>query len=134
MLPPTTILEGEDNLVPEGTSHRYRADLVDEDGVAIQVAAITAITGWLKVHATNAVVNGRNAVNLLNVNGGSLVDVGGGVLRFFWQFDPADAVVVGSDQLERHRITVRFAYTKTSGGPGQLTKRTLYDVQALEDL
>jgi hypothetical protein len=132
MLPPTTILEGEDNLVGEGTSHRYVATMVDDEtGLPIQLAALTSVQGWLWDDTTGVIVNARTAVNLLP----SVVDIGGGVAQVVWALAPADAVVLDATakpgDRERHAIELRVAYTKVGGGAGGLRRRTLYDVQKI---
>lgn len=131
MLPPTTILEGDDNLVGEGTSHRYVATLIDEDGAPIQVAALTSVLGWLWDEATAGIVNARSSVNLLP----SVTDIGGGVAQLVWALLPADAVVLAATakpgDRERHAIELRVTYTKSGGGTGGLRRRTLYDVQKI---
>jgi len=133
-LAPTTLLIGEDHRVPEGTSHRYVCRLAEEDGSAIQSGAITEIRGWLD-DPQGATINGRANVSLLAGSGGSVADVGGGVAEFTWQLDPADAVIsavglAANVVLERHRLTLKFSYTKVAGGTGQLTKQVFYDVES----
>jgi hypothetical protein len=138
MLAATTRVS-DGTVVGEGTSHHYRCTLAEEDGSPIQLAAITAVRGWLDDESSGNTINGR-LNDLFNQNGGSVVD--GATLTppetgkavFFWRFTPADAVIVSSSlavgQREWHRITLQFTYTKTGGGTGQLTKQVHYPVQS----
>lgn len=124
------IFESEDSWVPEGSSHEFECTFKEASGVAIQLAAISAIAGWLD-DPTGATINSRANVPLKNLNGGSLVDGGGGVGKFTWALDPADAVIVGEDEREYHRITLKVTYTRSGGGTAQLTHSVLYPVVAL---
>lgn len=124
------VFDGEDNEVPEGSSHEFECTFKEASGAAIQLAAISAIVGWLD-DPTGATINSRDAVNLKNANGGTLVDGGGGVGKFTWALDAADAVMVGTAVRELHRITLKVTYTRSGGGTAQLTHSVLYPVVAL---
>lgn len=139
LLPSTRVSDGV--VVGEGTSHYVRYTLADEEGADLQLAAITAIRGWLDDESSGATVNNRSNVDLRNQNDGVLVD--GATLTppetgkavFFWRFRPADAVVINPatalDGLEWHRITLKFTYTRPGGLPdGQLTHQLHYPVQS----
>jgi len=86
-------------------------------------------------------INGRVNVDLKNANGGTLVDGAtltppqAGVGAFTWALTAADAAVVTTTatpgDTERHRITLRVAYTRSGGGEGQITHSAEYDVVKL---
>lgn len=127
-----SLLIGPDQLVPEGTSHHWRGTLAEEDGSDLGVGAITAIEGWLDDPA-GLPINSRTAVPLLNANGGTLVALSATQAQFTWQLDPADAVISAAGQAarvtrERHRLTLRFTFTRDGGGTGALTHEAYYDV------
>jgi hypothetical protein len=135
-----TVFQGENTLVPEGTSHEYSCTLAEANGTAIQLAAITAVTGWLDDVLTNTTINGRQAVNLKDTGGGTLADAGSGVGLFTWVLGAADAAIVSpqpprtsavDDQTEQHRLTLKFAYTRVGGGAGALTHEVLYRVRRM---
>lgn len=129
MSTPTSQLIGDDSRIPQGASHYYECTLEDR-GVPIQVSAITDIRGWLDNNA-GTIINGRNNVNLLNANGGTLVDAGGGVALFTWNLEPADAAIVDSAKtIERHRIKLTFTYARSGLSAGVLPHRVLYDVES----
>lgn len=130
---PTILLDP----VYEGGSHRYRGLLDDEDGSAIQLAAITDIRGWLDDDETGVTINGRANVPLLGQNGGALVtEVVAGVSRavFYWYLTSADAPIVSPANVtqEIHRITLKFTYTRpASAGSGLLPHVTKYPIIAV---
>lgn len=55
-------------VINEGSSASYTAFLCDADGIAIPLVDISAMTLTLKDVATGAVINSRNAHNILNTN------------------------------------------------------------------
>jgi len=126
---PTALLDA----IYEGSSHRYRCEMTDEDGSAIVLAAISEIRGWLDDVASGYTINSRANVSLLDTNGGSLVTESGRAV-FYWYLGSADAPIVSTEAVasELHRVTLKFTYTRTVGGPGLLTHRATYPVYALE--
>ena len=129
MSTPTTQLVGDSYRIPSGASHYFECTLEDR-GVAIQVAAITDIRGWLDNNA-GIIINGRSDVNLLNANGGVLSDLGDGTAKFTWNLDPADAAIVDpAKTVERHRIRLQFTYARVGLAAGVLPHRVLYDVES----
>jgi len=126
---PTALLDA----IYEGSSHRYRCEMTDEDGSAIVLAAISEIRGWLDDLETGYTINSRANVSLLNLNGGSLVTESGRAV-FYWYLDSADAAILSAAAVaaELHRITLKFTYARSIGGTGLLTHRATYPVVALE--
>ncbi len=131
-MPAIKVFSGADVDVPEASSHEFECTFREASGAAIQLAAISDIRAWLDDEATNAPINSRSNVNVLDANGGTLVDGGAGVGKFTWALDAADAVVVGTGKFEVHRITLKVTYTRVGGGTGTLTHKVLYRVVALE--
>jgi hypothetical protein len=130
-MPAIKIFSGEDTEVPEGSSHYYECTLEDR-GVAIQLAAITAIVASLDDLATGTPINSKTTQNVLNANQGTLVDAGGGVGQFTWALNRGDALVVdASKPSEQHRITLEFTYTRAGLPPGTLTHEVIYRVRNL---
>lgn len=133
-MPAVTVFTGEDVEVPEGSSHEYSCTFQEASGAAIQLAAISDIRGWLDDASSGATINSRANVVLLNTNGGTLADAGGGVGRFTWALDAADAPIVSNSPVARelHRITLKVSYTRSVGGAAQLTHSALYRVVSLD--
>ena len=120
-MPAIKIFTGRHTEVPEGSSHYYECTLEDRDG-PIQVAAVTAIVGWLDDNDTGTAINGKTAVDLLNANQGTLVDGGAGVAKFTWALDYDDALIVTvANTSEFHRITLKFTYARSGLPNGTLT-------------
>lgn len=120
--------------VPEGSHHYYECNLADR-GVAIQLAAITAVEGWLYDVETNTIINNRTGVSLLNANDGQVIDdpETPGQALFRWNLTDADAkIVTASNLVEQHRIELRFTYTRSGMSAGKLTRKILYPVVNLE--
>jgi hypothetical protein len=126
------ILTNPNQEIPEGSHHYYDCTLEDQ-GTAIQFAAITAIEGWLDDAVSGTVINSRTAVNLLNLNDGVLSSGAGGVANFRWNLTDLDAKIVDTTRtVEEHRITLRFTYTRSGLSAGKLTRKVLYRVVNLE--
>ncbi|WP_291988332.1 hypothetical protein [Luteitalea sp.] len=130
---PTALLD----TIYEGSSHRYRCEMEDEDSAVIVAAAITDVRGWLDDDESGVTINSRANVSLLGANGGSVVtETIAGVPRavFYWYLTSADAAIVSSADVssEDHRLTLKFTYTRSGGGSGLLTHRARYPVVALE--
>jgi hypothetical protein len=60
--------------VSEGTTPTYRCLISDDTGVAIHLAALTALTLTVCASGPRDVINGRKGVNILNANGGTFLD------------------------------------------------------------
>lgn len=131
-MPAIKVFTGEDNEVPEGSTHEFECTLVDQ-GVAIQLAAIVAVRGWLDDHTTGTAINSRTDVDLKNAGGGVLVDAGGGVGKFTWYLTAADAAILDPAKVaESHRLTLKFTFNRTGGlSAGTLTHEVVYRVRNL---
>ena len=73
-------------VVNAGTTPKYTANLVDEDGVAIDAASLTTFTITVINLRTGAVINSRNRQNALNVN--NVTISAGGLVT--WSIQAAD--------------------------------------------
>ena len=66
--PYQTELDAEERIVIEGSTPIYRGQLLDEDGVPIAFAAISAMTLTYKNKNDSSVINTRDGQNVLNAN------------------------------------------------------------------
>jgi hypothetical protein len=96
--------------VNEETSARYSATLKDETGAAIGSGDVSAVE--LTVHdRAGTIVNGLNATNILNANGGTL-DAAGALT---YTFTPADnQILICSVDTERHTVLLHFEWAAGS--------------------
>jgi hypothetical protein len=99
--------------IPEGSSARYTATLLDELGAGVPAASLTTLTLTLYDDKTGAIINGRNAQNVLNANGVS-VDASGNLV---WAITPADTPIV-TDTLQTETHYAVFKATWSSGAKG----------------
>jgi hypothetical protein len=96
--------------VSEQCTAKIKGVLRDEDGAAIDGATITSLGLTLYDKVTGNIINSRDHLNILNVNGGSVDSVG----NFAWIMTPSDNMIV-NDSLnnEEHHALIEFTY---SGG------------------
>lgn len=93
--------------VGEGTTQRYTAVIKDELGAAIPGTQLTTLTLTLYAEHTGAIVNGRDAQNVLNANNVT-VDANGILV---WLLQPADnAILDGGRAYERHIALFQWTY------------------------
>lgn len=139
-MPAIKIFAGEDVDVPEGSSHEFQCEFVEASGATLAHTAVSAIKGWLDDMASGSAINSRTDQNVLNLNGGTLVDGpaavparAAGIGVFTWLLDPEDAVIVSTADVasEFHRLTLKVTYTRTGGGSATLTHEVRYRVVAL---
>lgn len=78
--------------VQEKTTASYACVITDHAGTPIPAVSMTTLKLTLYDLATDAIINARNAVSVLNVNGGTLDSSG----NFTMIFDIADNVILGS--------------------------------------
>ena len=99
--------------VTEKTSVQYTATLKDETGAAVPLAALGTLTLTLYNVSSGAILNGRNAQNVLNANGVT-VHATSGLLT--WTLDPLDSPIL-DDTLneELHRALFRATWSTTKG-------------------
>ena len=104
---------GAQVIVAEKTTLRITATLVDEAGAAVPSASVSALTLTLynRDSATNEILNGVTAVNMLNTGRGTL-HATSGLLTI--TLEPADnAIIDNTSDLEWHRALIEGTY---SGG------------------
>jgi hypothetical protein len=97
-----------DDAIGEDSSFSWRGKLIDEDGVTIPIASISAISGTL-LDGDGAVVNGRNNQDILGTNGGSLSTVS----SFTWfkmQFTADDAQTPGTLKWHKRIFNIHVIY------------------------
>lgn len=106
--------------VTERTSATYTATLLDSAKVAVPLTSIVSAVLTLRDVDSNAVINNRNAQDVLNVNNVTIHATSGLVT---WEIQPADNVISGSSGYELHRAVFDFVYSAT--------KRLVHEVYLL---
>lgn len=82
------------------------------NGVAIAKASLATLTATLFDTTTKAVINSRNAQNVLDANGGAVASDGTLTLRL----QAADAVIVGTVEVgDTEEHTLRLTWTWSDG-------------------
>lgn len=101
-------------VVRERATALYQATLKDEAGVVIPSSAIATLTLTLRNAADDAIINGRDAQNVLNANGVTVHATSG---LLVWTMTPADNAIQ-DDTLpnELHLALFEFTYSTTKGG------------------
>jgi hypothetical protein len=120
--------------VPEGGSAFLTAYFEDENGDAIPLAGLSAVTLWLDNQATGATINSRAAVDVRNANGGTVTEITGPPARtkFRFRLTPADNVLVDSTlKWEAHIATISATY---NGGADVVRKEILFHVINLSEI
>ena len=110
--------------VGERSTPTYRATW-KSNGVPVQAGSVSAILFWLRDVRTGAIVNGRDGVDVFNVNGGALVN---GV--FTLQLESADTQHYGDGKAEKRLMT--FDVLLASGG--RLTREVSFYVRSFQDV
>lgn len=101
---------GAQLIVAEKTTLRFTATLVDEAGVVIPAAGVSAMTLTLynRDSATKEIINSVNAVNILNAGRGTL-HATSGLLTV--TLEPNDNTIIDSaSDLEWHRALIEGTY------------------------
>lgn len=88
--------------VIESTTRLYDAVLVDENGARIKGSAVSTLTLTLYNRHDQAIVNSRNASNVLNTAGGTLDESG----NFTFEFTPLDTAIIDSALDYENRIAL----------------------------
>lgn len=113
--------------VPEGSSFYYTGTLVQGNGQPIPNGSLVTLKLTINDESTGAIVNGRNATNVLNLNGVT-VNLATGVL--VWTPDPLDNPIVNKNpnlddgKLERH--VAILAWTWTDGARTLASQRKIF--------
>ncbi len=95
----------------ERTSGLYGFTLRNRRGVPVLLSEIGTIELTLKDHL-GVVMNGRNAQNVKNANGGTYAATTG---RFEWLIAALDMVIVGTAGYELHPGLIKVTWTDTDG-------------------
>jgi adhesin HecA-like repeat protein len=98
--------------VNERATARYTATIKNEAGTAISSSSIDAATLTLK-DASGAVINSRNAQNILNTNGVTISAAG----ALVWTVASADNAMSSTSGHETHTATFNIVHA-TTGGAG----------------
>jgi hypothetical protein len=112
-----TTLSNEERKLPEQTTAVYSATITDENGAAVPLASINAITLTLYNAADGTTINSRSAQNILNTNNVTIHATSG---LLTWTMQPADNVIVDSSigvgKYERHNFLIEWTYGTTKKG------------------
>jgi hypothetical protein len=101
-------------VVEKGTA-RITGTLVDESGNALPAAQVQTLTCTLYDRESGGILGGRNAQNILNVNGGTLDSSGNFVLELK---NLDHAILDAARQFELHVALVQWTYA-TGTKPGR---------------
>ena len=96
--------------VLERTSVRYTAKLVDDNGDAISVNNLTAITLTVYDKKTGNILNSRDEQDVLNTNNVTITTAG----DVEWIIQPADIAIVNANLVNETHIAL-FEWTWNSG-------------------
>jgi hypothetical protein len=110
--------------VGERSTPTYRATWMS-NGLPVQAGSVSSILFWLRDVRTGAIVNGRDGVDVFNVNGGALVN---GV--FTLQLSSEDTQHYGDGKAEKRLMT--FDVLLQSGG--RLTREVSFYVRSFQDV
>ncbi len=92
--------------IPEGSSRRYQAQLLDADGVEVQAGTVTSIRFSLRDASTNAIVNNRDRVEVRNSNGGTLTASG----VFALTLGGGDTISIGTSKMQKRRALFEVTF------------------------
>jgi hypothetical protein len=111
--------------IPERSSRKYTATLVDMDGGTLDPGSVTSIKFSLREVSTDRIINDRNRVEVKNANGGSLAS--GGAFSMVWNAD--DTRALGTSKLQKRRALFEVAYDT-----GVENHEVYFYVENLEDV
>lgn len=98
--------------VQQGESCDVVVTFKDMSGTSIAKASLLSLAATLYDQTTNAIINSRNAVSVLDANGGAVASDGTLTLRL----QPADATIVGSiDAGDTETHVLRIDWTWSDG-------------------
>ena len=103
-------LTSRDRTIPEKSTALYTAQFVDERDVNIALADLTTLTLTLFTDPGLAIINSRNAQNVLNANDATVSTEG----LLEWEIQPADATIVNNTR-SKERHVAQFIWTWDSG-------------------
>jgi hypothetical protein len=111
--------------IPERSTYQYRAALTLPSGAPVEPGQLTSILATLRDVASDTIVNGRDAQEVLGQNGGS-VTTG----LFVLQFAESDTAILGSASAERRVLTLDLRLT----GGGRVTREVHFYVANFADI
>lgn len=111
----------------QNSHHRLRAFLKDLDGLPIPGSEIDTLTLTLYDKATRAIINARDAQDVLQKNGVTVSEAG----ELIWMASPEDNPILSTTLLmERHVVLFEYSW---GGDPDQTDHVKIYlDVQRME--
>lgn len=108
--------------VTEGTTPDYEATLLDKNDVAIPGSVLDSLTLTYFQEYTEAIINGRNGQNVLQINGVTVDEAG----RLRWTLTPEDSAIL-DDRLHQEPHIARFDFTY----PGTTAEVSRHEVRLL---
>lgn len=114
---------------PERSTLFWRGQLIDQDGQGVPAASLTELTLTLIDTDTGAVINGVEAVNVLNTGRGTVDGEGNYEIRL-GPPDTADtAIVTAGNSVEYRSAVLDWSYSNNLAGRHQMD----FAVVALSD-
>lgn len=111
--------------IPERSTFKYRAEMTDQDEVALDPDQVTSILATLRDVTSNTILNSRNAQEVLDENGGTLTEG-----LFELQFEEDDTAIIGIGNVEQRKLTLDF---RLAGG-GRVTREVTFYVRNFGDV
>lgn len=111
--------------IPEGSSRKYTATLLDLDGVGLTPGQIQSIRCTLRAVSNNQVVNARNRQEVRNAAGGTVATGG----AFSLVLGTGDTIAIGTAHMQKRRLTLEVFYLS-----GVENHEVFFWVENLKDL
>ena len=109
----------------EKQSGFWAGRLLDENGAGVGSTILTSLTGTLYDRATQAIINRRNAQNIINANQCTMDAAG----NFRWDWVPADQTYVNPNRtIEEHVMLITAKWTRSDGFPGEANHEIHFNV------
>jgi len=103
---------GDLKSIDAGESCIVTATMTDTTGADLSTSSVLTLTATLLNASDGAVINSRNAQDILNTNGGALADDGNGSATLTLSLLPADNPNVGTavGSLEEHYLLITWTW------------------------
>lgn len=106
--------------VPQGSTLKLSFTIYDDNGVVLPAASLLTFTLTLYEETSGQILNARDHVNVLNLNGGTVDALGNATMTLL----PADGVLVAtSTSSEVHVAQFEWTYSNTAG-----TQKGIYQI------
>lgn len=111
--------------IPERSSRQYSVALRTPTDTPVDPIQVTDVFATLRDIRSDEIINGRDAQQVLNVDGGVLAEG-----LFTLQLDPDDMPAIGTQKLQPRRLTLDL---RLNGG-GRATREIHFWVHAFPDI